>query len=147
MVPDAREGLEVAALVLGGVVLRQFQDRGVSVGDWGEGDGFLGPEAHGLGGEGLEADKIAWFAVGHFGAGGVEGADAHPEPFDLDLSFIDGGNRARRAEEGDDVRAARDAPKVDRLGKCVVDVSEGARRQGRSGGVDGSERTEVYSGF
>lgn len=106
MVPDAREGLEIAALVLGRAVGAE--------------------EADGLAREGFHADQVAGGAVRDARPGLVVRADGHAEACDLDLALIDGGQGARCAEERDDVCTACNAAEVYGVWEGFVDKFEGA---------------------
>nr|POF13725.1 peroxisomal membrane protein 2 [Quercus suber] len=122
VVPDAGEAVEVRRAVLG-----------VAGG---------APEAHRLAGEGPRAHQVARLAAGgHVRARVVPRRHRHPEPQRLDLARVDWPQRARRAEERDDVRAAGDGAEVDGA-EGAVDVAECRGRKRRAGRVDAAERGE-----
>ena len=107
MMPHSWEGLEVSFAIF---LLSRFRGRG--------------EEVDGLAGEGCGADEVAVFAIGDGRAGGREGCDCHSEAATLDFACIDGEERTRGAEKGDDVSAACDGTKINGGGEGGVHVFE-----------------------
>src|SRR5262249_30072703 len=96
----------------------------------------------------LYADQVAFLArLRDISAVEIVGLDSHSQSQFLDFARVDRGQRARRANDRDDVCASCDAAEVYGGRKSAVDVAECRGREGRAGAVDCREGFEQEAGF